>query len=157
MKRYFARKDLLSTIKGDLSNISKEFAGILPENVEIVEAKDKKFVLGEGGVLVFGSEKGFFPTVRGALELTDKEKRAVTVDAGAVSFVINGADIMRPGVVSWDSEIKKGDYVIIREETHGKAIGIGTSLWGAEEFASNTTGKCVKSLYFVGDDVWGMG
>jgi PUA domain protein len=152
MKRYFARKDLLSTIKGDLANISKEFADILPENVEVVEAKDKKYVIGESGVLVFGSEKGFFPTVKGALELADKEKRTVTVDKGAISFVINGADIMRPGVVS-----KKGDYVIIREETHGKAIGIGEALWSGEEFAGNTTGKCVKSLYFVGDDVWRMG
>lgn len=157
MKRYFARKDLLSAIKGDLSNISKEFADILPEKVEVLETKDKKFVVGREGVLVFGSEKGFFPTVRGALEIADREKRTVTVDAGAVSFVINGANIMRPGVVSWDSGIKKGDYVIIREETHGKAIGIGEALWDGGEFEDNTTGKCVKSLYFVGDDVWRMG
>lgn len=157
MKRYFARKDLLLSIKTDLANISKEFAEILPDTVEILEAKEKKFVLGEGGVLVFGSEKGFFPTVRGALEITDREKRTVTVDAGAISFVINGADIMRPGVVAYDGNIEKGDYVIIREETHKKAIAVGISLWDGSDFAGKTTGKCVKSLYFVGDDVWNMG
>lgn len=157
MKRYFARKDLLLSIKTDLANISKEFAEILPDTVEILEAKEKKFVLGEGGVLVFGSEKGFFPTVRGALEITDRGKRTVTVDAGAISFVINGADIMRPGVVAYDGNIEKGDYVIIREETHGKAIAVGISLWDGSDFAGKTTGKCVKSLYFVGDDVWNMG
>lgn len=156
MKRYFARKDLLSVIKNDLANVSKEFADILPDKVEIVERKDNKYVIGEEGVLVFGSDRGFFPTVKGALKIKSG-KRAVTVDAGAISFVINGADIMRPGVVSWDAEIKKDDYVIIREETHGKAIGIGTSLWDNEDFESKTTGKCVKSLYFVGDDVWNMG
>jgi PUA domain protein len=157
MKRYFARKDLLSAIKTDLANISKEFVEILPDKVEILETKEKKFVLGDDGALVFESEKGFFPTVRGALRISDKEKKTVTVDKGAVSFVINGADIMRPGVVRWDANIKKGDYVIIREETHGKAIAIGEALWSGDEFAGNTTGKCVKSLYFVGDDVWNLG
>ncbi|MBU2560299.1 RNA-binding protein [archaeon] len=157
MKRYFARKDLLASIKGDLANISKEFADILPENVEVVEMKGNKYVIGESGVLVFGSQKGFFPTVKGALLIEDKEKRTVVVDKGAISFVINGADIMRPGVVKWDVGIKKGDYVIIREETHSKAIGIGEALWDGSEFEGKATGKCVKSLYFVGDDVWKMG
>jgi len=157
MKRYHARKDLLFAIKTDLANISKEFGDILPDKVEVVESKAKKFVVGKEGVIVFESDRGFFPTVKGALRLTDKEKRTVTVDKGAVSFVINGADIMRPGVVSWDSEIKKGEHVIIREETHGKAIGIGTSLWDGGQFEKETSGKCVKSLYFVGDDVWNMG
>lgn len=156
MKRYFARKDLLSTIKSDLANISKEFVEILPERVEILEMKDKKFVIGEEGVLVFDSGNGYFPTVKGALKIKT-DTRTITVDAGAVSFVINGADIMRPGVVSWDADIKKGDHVIIREGTHGKAIAIGEALWNGEEFANNTTGKCVKSLYYVGDDVWNMG
>lgn len=156
MKRYHARKDLLSVIKSDLANISKEFAEMLPEKFEILEGKDKKFVLGDREVLAFESEKGYFPTVRGALRIKGGS-RAVTVDQGAVSFVVNGADIMRPGVVSWDSDIRKGDHVIIREETHGKAIAVGTSLWDGEEFESNTTGKCVKSLYYVGDDVWNMG
>ncbi len=157
MKRYFARKDLLSDIKGDLANISKDFVDILPDEVEVVESKDKKFVIGDEGVLVFGSEKGFFPTVKGALRLKNLEERSVVVDKGAISFVINGADIMRPGVVSWDENIKEGDYVIIREETHKKAIGIGEALWDGAKFEKEKTGKCVKSLYFVGDDVWNMG
>ena len=155
MKRYFARKDLLSVIKSDLSNISKEFADILPDKVEVVETKGKKYVIGEEGVLVFESGKGYFPTVKGALRIKG-DKRTVTVDKGAVSFVINGADIMRPGVVAWDNAIKEGDHVIIREETHGKAIAVGISLWGGSEFAGKTSGKCVKSLHYVGDDIWNM-
>ncbi len=156
MKRYFARKDLLSTIKSDLANISKDFVDILPDKVEVLETKGKKYVIGAEGVIVFDSGSGYFPTVKGALKLTT-DKRTVTVDAGAVSFVINGADIMRPGVVSWDEEIKKGDHVIIREAAHGKAIAIGTALWDGSMFEKEKTGKCVKSLYFVGDDIWKMG
>lgn len=157
MKRYFARKDLLSAIRSDLANISKEFAQILPDKIEILETKEKKFVLGDGEVLAFESERGFFPTVRGALRIPVLGERSVIVDRGAVSFVVNGADIMRPGVVGWDPNIKANDFVIIREEVHKKAIAVGISLWDAGEFETKTSGKCIKNLHFVGDDIWNMG
>jgi predicted ribosome-associated RNA-binding protein Tma20 len=47
--------------------------------------------------------------------------------------------------------------VFTKGGTHGKAIGIGEALWDGAKFKKEKTGKCVKSLYFVGDDVWGMG
>jgi hypothetical protein len=39
---------------------------------------------------------------------------------------------------------------------HGKAIGIGEVLWDGARFEKEKTGKCVRSLYFVGDDVKDM-
>ena len=68
-------------IKSDLSNISKEFADILPDKVEVLETKDKNFVIGSEGVLVFEVGGKYFPTVKGALKIKS-DKRAVTVDAG---------------------------------------------------------------------------
>lgn len=155
MKRYFARKDLLSAIKTDLSNISKEFAEILPEKIEILETKGKTFVFVDGEAVIFESEKGYFPTVRGALRIKG-DKRSVTVDRGAIPYIVNGADVMRPGVVAYDRDIKTGDLVIVREETHGKAIAIGVSLCDGNDFASKSTGKCAKNVQFVGDDVWNL-
>lgn len=156
MKRYYARKDLLSVVKRDLSNVSKEFVGILPDKVEILEAKEKKLVLVDGEVLAFESGGGYFPTVRGALKIKG-DKRTITVDKGAVPYIVNGADIMRPGVVAYGKDIRKGDLVIIREETHNKAIAIGVSLLDGDELESKSTGKCAKNVHFVGDDIWNMG
>jgi len=155
MKRYHARKDLLSKIKEDLGSISEEFAELLPEKAEILEVKGKKFVFVDGEALVFESESGYFPTVRGALRIKG-DKRNITVDRGAVPYIINGADIMRPGVVAYDMGIKKVDPVIVREETHKKAIAIGVSLWDGDDFASKSTGKCAKNVQVVGDDVWNL-
>lgn len=155
MKRYHARKDLLSRIKKDLGAVSEEFVELLPDKVEIVEKKGEKFVLADGEALIFESENGYFPTVRGALRIKS-DKRTITVDKGAIPYVVNGADIMRPGVVAYDREIKAGEHVIVREETHKKAIAIGIALWDGEDFAGKSTGKCAKNLYFVGDDIWNL-
>lgn len=156
MKRYHARKDLVLRIRDDLKSASGEFAELLPDKVEILEVKGKKFVLVEGEALVFESENGYFPTVRGALQIKG-DKRTIVVDRGAVPHVINGADIMRPGVVAYDEHIEVGNYVIVREETHKKAIAICVSLWNGKDFANKGTGKCAKNLYFVGDEVWNLG
>lgn len=156
VKRYHARKDLASKIKEDLKIISVEFAENLPDRIEILETGGKKFIHVNGESIAFESNGSYFPTVRGAFKIKGK-KGTITVDRGAVSCVVNGADIMRPGVVFFDENIKLGDFVIIREETHSKTIAIGISLWNGEEFATRHSGKCVKNLHFVGDDIWKLG
>ena len=71
----------------------------------IKELKNSKFetalidifnvILIDGKLLLFSTDGEYFPTVRGALEL-GLAKHIVIVDAGAVRFVVNGADIMCP-------------------------------------------------------------
>lgn len=87
----------------------------------------------------------------GAIELMPG-KRRVIVDAGAVRFVVNGADIMKPGIVSADPEIAAGDLVVIAEERHKKPLAIGRALVAGTEMKGE--GKAVKSLHHVGDLIW---
>ena len=87
----------------------------------------------------------------GAIELMPA-KRLVVVDAGAVRFVVNGADIMKPGIVSADPEIAAGDLVVIVEERHKKPLAIGRALIPGPEMKGE--GKAVKSLHHVGDQIW---
>ncbi len=101
-------------------------------------------------LIMIEEEKPFF-TVLGAIELMPK-KRLVVVDAGAVRFVINGADIMNPGIVEADPEIAAGDLVIIVEERHKKPLAIGRALIPGMEMKGE--GKAVKSLHHVGDQIW---
>ena len=87
----------------------------------------------------------------GAIELAPS-KRLVVVDAGAVRFVVNGADIMKPGIVSADPEIAVGDLVIVMEERHKKPLAVGRALVAGCEMKGE--GKAVKSLHHVGDIIW---
>ncbi len=130
----------------------------------IEELKNSKFetalidtfnvILIDGKLLLFSTDGEYFPTVRGALEL-GLAKHIVIVDAGAVRFVVNGADIMCPGIVSADSEIKEGDLVIIKEETHEKPLAIGRALMSGEDMVGDS-GKAIKSLHYVGDKLWNI-
>ena len=81
---------------------------------------------------------------------------AVVVDMGAVKFVVGGADIMRPGIVSVDPAISSGTYVAIVDETHGKAIAIGQLMFDSEELMAMDKGKVVKNIHYVGDLIWNV-
>jgi len=157
--RYFARKDLISEIRGELRGVSEEYEKLIPRDgrVEVLEADiSEKLILVNGALLVFETEAGYFPTVRGAL-LLDNNKRFVTVDKGAIRYITNGADVMRPGVVDYDPELLEGDYVVVTEETYGKALAIGKTLWSGKEYANKREGKCVKNIHYVGDELWSLG
>lgn len=155
--RYFARKDLILSIRSGLGKISKEFLKLLPVDakVEIAETDEGNFILINSEAVLFKYREEYFPTVRGALKI-NADRRFITVDKGAVQFVAKGADIMRPGVVAFDEGIKKDDLVVINEETHKKALAIGVALWNSEEFKNLTSGKCVKTIHHVGDELWNL-
>jgi PUA domain protein len=93
-----------------------------------------------------------FLTVRGA-NRHDPTTGIVTVDAGAISFVSDGADVMRPGIVEADPEIAEGDLVTVAEETHGKTLAIGRALVDGSEMPGDS-GKVVDSVHHVGDDLF---
>ena len=105
----------------------------------------------EGRPLLMIVEDQPFFTVLGAIEMMPY-KRLVMVDSGAVRFVVNGADIMKPGIVSADPDIAVGDLVVIVEERHDKPLAIGRALEAGTEMKGE--GKAVKSLHHVGDVIW---
>ena len=93
-----------------------------------------------------------FLTVRGA-NRHDPTTGIVTVDAGAISFVSDGADVMRPGIVEADPDIAEGDLVTVAEETHRKTLAIGRALVDGSEMPGDS-GKVVDSVHHVGDDLF---
>jgi len=112
---------------------------------------------GESHVAFFGDSSGSdgeepFLTVTGA-NAFPPERRVVTVDAGAVSFVSDGANVMRPGIVAADDAIDAGDLVVVAEETHGKVLAVGRADVDGEEMIGES-GKVVMSLHHVGDELY---
>ena len=113
------------------------------EGIDIVFVNDRP--------LIMVMEEQIFLTVLGAIELEPK-KKLVFVDSGAVRFIVNGADVMNPGIVFADPEIAVGDLVIVAEERHKKPLAIGRALLPGTEMHGE--GKAVKSLHHVGDLIW---
>ncbi|WP_227132257.1 RNA-binding protein [Halorubellus salinus] len=121
---------------------------------ELVEIEDSEFdvVLVDGEPDVVYVEDEPFLTVSGANE-HPPATRVVTVDAGAISFVSNGADVMRPGIVEADDAISEGELVAIAEESHGKVLAIGRALVDGSDMVGSE-GKVVESIHHVGDDLY---
>ncbi|MFQ6013017.1 MAG: PUA domain-containing protein [Thermoplasmata archaeon] len=93
------------------------------------------------------------PTVRGLLRDTPP-RRYVTVDAGAIPYVYNGADVMAPGIVEADPSIRPGDFVWVRDEANGVPLAVGRALRSGEQMGAGRQGKAVESLHHVGDRLW---
>lgn len=80
--------------------------------------------------------------------------RWVTVDEGAIRFIVNGADVMAPGIVDADKDIRKGYSVWVRDEKHSTPLASGTALLDGSEMIKSSSGKAVKNLHHVGDTLW---
>jgi len=94
-----------------------------------------------------------FPTLRGILRW-NLEKRWCAVDRGAIPFLMNGADCMAAGIQIVDPDIKRGDLVWIRDQEHGKPIAIGWALIDSEKMDEATKGKAIRTIHWIGDDLW---
>jgi PUA-domain protein len=150
--RHHLRSDAVADIERALTEeLGIDLAGDTYERVEFADA-DRDLVLVDGDPLVCYFDDSPFLTVRGA-NAHSPEKHVVTVDAGAISFVSDGADVMRPGITDADADITAGDLVAIAEETHGKVLAIGRALEDGEGMTGES-GKVVESLHYVGDDFY---
>ncbi len=150
--RHHLRSDAISELQESLAaSFGSDVTG---DSFELVELSDTAFdvVLVDGDQLIATLDDEPFLTVQGANAFPPTES-VVTVDAGAVSFVSNGADVMRPGIVEVDDGIEAGDLVAIVEETHGKVLAIGRATEESDEMLGDS-GKVVESIHHVGDDLY---
>jgi PUA domain protein len=146
--------------------MKKSFGG--KESKELLETIRLKYGMGfskkdkierEENVLLINNAPAFFyyeeniyPTLKALLK--DNFLKKITVDMGAIRFVASGADIMRPGIVKIDENIKKDDAVSIIDVTHSKPLAVGIALFSSEEMNSMNSGKVIKNIHFVGDKIW---
>ncbi|QLC50390.1 RNA-binding protein [Methanolobus zinderi] len=145
------KNKLLKELRSTFGDAVDTFAD---KRFETATADDIPIVMIEGEVVLFKIGDNYFPTVKGVLQL-GLRSNLVTVDAGAVRFVVNGADVMCPGIVSADDDIEPDDPVIIIEETHKKPLAIGTALMPGDQMNASS-GKAVKSVHYVGDKLWNL-
>jgi predicted RNA-binding protein (TIGR00451 family) len=78
----------------------------------------------------------------------------ITVDSGAVKFVCNGANIMRPGITRTEGDFDKGTFVVVKEQKYGKAIAVGRTIISKSELEALTKGQVVENLHYAGDQFW---
>ena len=150
--RHHLRSDEIRELEASLADhLGIDLDGDQYERVEFTDT-DREVVLVDGEPLVASFDDDLFVTVRGANE-HPPEKHVVTVDAGAISFVSDGANVMRPGIGEATDDIIPGDLVVIVEETHGKALAVGRAEADGDDMVGDS-GMVVESLHHVGDELY---
>lgn len=153
MKQYAMRKKEIKELK---MKIQEQLGDMLAENmgknIIIVEADSFRVIKSDNQPLVVMLDNKILPFL-GLVIDRDIGLKTVIVDKGAIKYITRGADIMKPGIVWVDHNIKKGDIVIVCEETYRKPIALAESLYDAEELRVGM-GKALVNLHYIGDKIW---
>ena len=123
--------------------------------VEILEPDDgSKFVIVDGRfTFVNAGEGGSYIPFVGSSEAVGLLP-SLTIDEGAVKYIIKGADVMRPGISKYDEWGEAGKLVVVREDKKGRAAAVGKTAVSSPEMAELKKGNCVKNLHHAGDKYW---
>ncbi len=78
----------------------------------------------------------------------------IVVDMGAVKFVCNGANVMRPGITGFSGEFKAGQIVCITEESRNTFLAVGIASVSSSEARSMKKGQVLENIHYVSDAYW---
>jgi malignant T-cell-amplified sequence len=138
-------KDISSQWKIDIPKIKNLRMYYITDDAQIITAKDI-MILKIGDVhLPFLSQK----------DLLEKFPN-VMVDMGAVKFMCNGANVMRPGIRSY-SEFEKDQIVCVIEESQHKFLAVGKAMVSSSELETMQKGEVIKNLHYISDKFWETG
>jgi PUA domain protein len=148
MRRYILRKKEAKRIS---SFFREEFGIDLKGTMERFEFDDLAVITVEKEPIVLDYKGDLYFTVYGVLKFKPN-KGMVVVDRGAMPYVMNGADVMKPGIVQADESIKSGDFVYVVVEEKKTPIAVGIALVDGVEMHGR--GKAVKNIHHLKDKVW---
>ncbi|MFX1297562.1 MAG: DUF1947 domain-containing protein [Promethearchaeota archaeon] len=145
----------------------KKFQIKLQQDYQNVDNLFKKHTKVEKGILDDGTNIYF---IDGELTFFEKENQLlpflrilltnlislpkIVVDTGAVPYIVKGANVMVPGIVTVDENIKQSDYVVIVDEKHNKPLAIGVALMSANDIFEEKKGKAIRNVHYIGDKIW---
>lgn len=149
-----SKKDLKRTI----SILEESFRCVIQENIRkpkkgyVVKAKDLALYILETTPSIIETSEAIIPTIH-ILNTARCDIGYVTIDEGAEPHILNGADIMIPGIVDLNS-FREGDIIGVKSVKHGSYIAIGKALMDSERIKELNRGKAVKNIHYAGDKIW---
>lgn len=89
--------------------------------------------------------------------------KSVGIDRGAIRFVMSGATLMVPGLISkggvlprdgMDEEIEAGEVVVVRAEGKEEVCLVGVLEVGTKEMKEKKKGPAIERGHYLGDGLW---
>ncbi len=124
------------------------------KNLKMHDIMDNVQMFTANDIMILKIEKTYLPFLS-QISLLEKFPH-VLVDMGAVKFMCNGANVMRPGIRSY-SEFGKEQVVCVIEESQHKFLAVGRSLVPSSELETMEKGEVVKNMHYISDKFWEIG
>jgi PUA domain protein len=142
-----------SEISEVMDRISEQWHIEIPKARTLVvhELDDNTSLISGDSFTAIRTRENYLPFLS-ETKLLEKFPKAI-VDTGAIKFVCNGANVMRPGIKKF-TEFKKDDIICVVEESHNKFLSVGKALVSSEEMSSISKGEVVKNLHYISDKYW---
>lgn len=121
------------------------------KNLKIFELEDNAALIVGEGLTALKIGKIYLPFLSDAETL--QRFPSVTVDMGAVRFMCNGANVMRPGIRSF-TEFEKDQLVCIVEESQKKFLAVGRALVSSKDMETMNKGVVIENLHYISDKYW---
>lgn len=156
-KRFLSKKERreLSRTIG-ISEVSE----ILRESDEVVLLSYDRFSLyvADGKPILFELRGVLYPTLYILNVLLNQGREVsipyVVVDEGAVNPLINGADVMAPGISRIARPFSKGEVVAVMHPSGKYFIVVGHALMDSRDVEGVRRGKVVKNVHRLNDKIW---
>ncbi|MGC8969152.1 MAG: PUA domain-containing protein [Conexivisphaera sp.] len=147
--RYFSKREAREVSEA----ISRALGRELTPLAELSSGKVAVVVTREGALLLrVPGSNAYVPALVDA-DSVSRVRGYVVVDEGAIRHVVNGANIMRPGIVEY-SEFGRDEVVVVREGTYRKPIAVGIALVASEELRGMSRGQVVRNVHHLRDEAW---
>lgn len=123
------------------------------KNLKVYETEDSQIITG-GGLKILKKDNHCLPFLSDEDNL--KKFPYVMVDMGAVKFVCNGANVMRPGIRRY-SDFDEGDIVCVVEESKHKFLAVGIAQVSSSNIEDMKKGEVVNNIHYISDKYWEVG
>jgi len=154
LKAHTLSKREIREIAGCISNNWPKSINCNIKSLNAIETeKDGRLLVGEGITIVQTKDDLIIP------HLVEKDLLShfpcVIVDMGAVGFICNGANVMRPGITHIDS-FGVSEIVVVKDQVHNKSLAVGHSRVDAATMMNLEKGPVIDNLHYVGDIFWNL-
>jgi PUA domain protein len=137
----------------ELENLGYQIEVSKKDLVELLDGEDYKIILVNKQPWFFYYGEKLVPTLK-LLQTHPELLKHIMVDMGAVKFMVSGADVMRPGIKEIPETLEKEDFVVIVDQNNKKPLAVGVAQLNFEEMQKATSGKVIKNIHYVGDEIW---
>jgi PUA domain protein len=152
LKTYVISKKETEKILAIISKTWKNISVPKIKNIKVFEIENNKNILVIDSIIGISSNGELILPFLRKTEILEKFP-SITVDSGSIKFICNGAKILRPGVVKFDS-FCKNDIVVIKDEKFSKFISVGLALEDSNIAEKLEKGYVINNLHYVGDKFW---